>query len=170
MEIGPDAFRWSALPQKESSSSSSSSSSPSSVQIFIFFLSVFFILQNLAWHLFNFRVNDNAFFICDNLTTSQFDNFRYVKATNWASHSSEIEPVPVNPSFKFFSVSLKFRACYITGQWGEFTVKNASLYWDILSWGSFYCFHQKIVFIIFVSFFDEVSNFCNITLTNQKLE
>ena len=122
------------------------------MQIFIFFLSVFFILQNLAWHLFNFRVNDNAFFICDNLTTSQFDNFRYVKATNWASHSSEIEPVPVNPSFKFFSVSLKFRACYITGQWGEFTVKNASLYWDILSWGSFYCFHQKIVFIIFVSF------------------
>ena len=110
------------------------------MQIFIFFLSVFFILQNLAWHLFNFRVNDNAFFICDNLTTSQFDNFRYVKATNWASHSSEIEPVPVNPSFKFFSVSLKFRACYITGQWGEFTVKNASLYWDILSWGSFYCF------------------------------
>ena len=32
-------------------------------------------------------------------------------------------------------------------------------------------FHQKIrVLIIFISYFDEVSNFCNRILTNQKPE
>ena len=33
-----------------------------------------------------------------------------------------------NPLF-FFSVSLKFQACYITVQWGDFTVKNGTLLW-----------------------------------------
>ena len=36
-----------------------------------------------------------------------------------------------------FSVSVKSRACYITGQWGEFTVKNATLYLHLLSWHFF---------------------------------
>ena len=34
----------------------------------------------------------------------------------------------------------------------------------------FLVFHQKIVFIIFISFFDEVSNFYNWMLTNEKQE
>ena len=43
-----------------------------------------------------------------------------------------------------FSVSLKFQACYITSQWGEFSVKNALLRLHIHA-----VFHQKIcVFII----------------------
>ena len=65
-----------------------------------------------------------------------------------------------------FSVSLKFQACYITGQWGEFTVKNATFYLDKLSWHSFCCFQQTCVFIIFISFFDEASNLLNRILTN----
>ena len=69
------------------------------------------------------------------------------------------------------SVSLKFRACYITGQWGEFRVKNATICLHILFWYFFVVFHHKIcVFIIFISFFDKVSNFCNRILTNQKRE
>ena len=32
-----------------------------------------------------------------------------------------------------FSLYLKFRACQITGQWGEFTVKNGILYLHIFS-------------------------------------
>ena len=31
------------------------------------------------------------------------------------------------PSLYFFSVSLKFGACYITGQWGEFKIKKRML-------------------------------------------
>ena len=69
-----------------------------------------------------------------------------------------------------FSVSLKFGACCITGQWGEFKVSNAILCLHILFWYFFVFFHQKIVFIIFISFFDEVSSFRNRILTNQKPE
>ena len=43
-----------------------------------------------------------------------------------------------------FSVSLKFLACYITGQWGELIVKNATLCLHILSW------HNYVVFMIFI--------------------
>ena len=32
----------------------------------------------------------------------------------------------------YFSVSLKFRACHVTGQWGEFRVENATLCLHIL--------------------------------------
>ena len=64
-----------------------------------------------------------------------------------------------------FSVSLKFGAYYIKGQCGEFKRKmvlNAFIYFfGILLW----------FFIIkFISFFDEVSNFCKRILTNQKHE
>ena len=70
-----------------------------------------------------------------------------------------------------FSVSLKFGACYITGHWGEFRVKNATICLHILFWYFFVVFHHKIcVFIIFISFFDKVSNFRNRILTNQKRE
>ena len=66
-----------------------------------------------------------------------------------------------------FSVSLKFLACYITGQWEEFTVNNTTSFLHMLSW-HFLFFVKKFVFIIFVYFFDEVSNFRNRILTNQK--
>ena len=56
-----------------------------------------------------------------------------------------------------FSVSLQFEACCITGQWGEFRVKNATICLDILFWYSFVVYHHKIcVFIIFISSFDKV--------------
>ena len=52
-----------------------------------------------------------------------------------------------------FSVSLKFRACYITGQSSEFTAKTATIYLYILSWLFLIVFHKKsCAFIIFISF------------------
>ena len=54
-----------------------------------------------------------------------------------------------------FSTSLKFGACYITGQWDEFKVKNRAYCLHILFLHFFVVFHQKIcVFIIAISFFD----------------
>ena len=71
----------------------------------------------------------------------------------------------------YFSTSLKFGACYITGQWGKFKIKNATLYCHLLFWHFDVVFHQKIcLFIIFISFYDEVSDFHKIILTNQKHE
>ena len=68
-----------------------------------------------------------------------------------------------------FSVSLKFRASYITGWWGELREKNVTLCVHILSWHFVVVFYQKnCVFIIINSFFDKVSNFHNRILTNQK--
>ena len=70
-----------------------------------------------------------------------------------------------------FSISLKFVACYITGHWGEFRVKNDTICLHILFWYFFVIFHHKIcVFMIFISFFDKVSNFCSRILTDQKRE
>ena len=68
-------------------------------------------------------------------------------------------------------ISLKFWACYKTGHWGEFTLENVTLYFYILSWDFFGFFHQKIYgFIIFMSFFVELSNYLNIMRTNPKAE
>ena len=48
------------------------------------------------------------------------------------------------------------------------TIQNATLYFHLLSWNFFF---QKKTAIIFISFFfDEVSNFRNRILTNQKQE
>ena len=53
--------------------------------------------------------------------------------------------------------SLNFRADIID-QWGEFTVKNTTWFLHILS-SNLLFFYQKIsVFIVFISFFDKVSN------------
>ena len=53
-----------------------------------------------------------------------------------------------------FSVSLKFQACYFMGQWGEFTVKNTTLYLNILSLHFFFCFSsKKLCFYRFHFFF-----------------
>ena len=79
-----------------------------------------------------------------------------------------------------FFVSLKFRACYIKGQWGrvQSTQCNSLLtqiffpFFFFLFLFFFCCFSIKenCVFIIFFSFFAEASNFRNKILTNQKSE
>ena len=57
------------------------------------------------------------------------------------------------------------------GQLGRFRVKKCCFLFLYVFWHFFAVFHQNFfVFIIFISFLDEVSNFCNRTLTNQKLE
>ena len=78
------------------------------------------------------------------------------------------------------SVSLKFGACYITDQCGEFIQKCYLML--LCTFLAFFVvvvvvvvasvvFHHKIcVFIIFISFSDKVSNFRNRILTNQKRE
>ena len=81
-----------------------------------------------------------------------------------------------------FSVSLKSGAYYITGQWGKFIKKCYLIllytflafffffffFKDFFLAFFFFFFYQKIcVFIIFI-FLDEVSNFRNRILTNQK--
>ena len=62
-----------------------------------------------------------------------------------------------------FSLSLKFEACYIMGQWGEFRIKNANYVYIII-------FHQKNCFYYFHFYFNETSNFGNRILANQKQE
>ena len=71
-----------------------------------------------------------------------------------------------------FSVSLKFRVCYTMGQWGEFIVKKRMLiHIYIYFLGIFLLFFiKKCVFIIFISFSDEVSNFHKSILISQKLK
>ena len=56
-------------------------------------------------------------------------------------------------------------------QWDKFMLKNATLCLHILFWHFLFVFHQSnCIFIIFISFFDTVSNFRNRILTNQKPE
>ena len=70
-----------------------------------------------------------------------------------------------------FPVSLKSGACFITGHWGKFWVKNTILCLHIIFWHFFlFCFSSKVFFLIFISFLDKVSNFRNRILTNQKPE
>ena len=65
----------------------------------------------------------------------------------------------------FFSVSLKFAACYITGEWGEFRMKNVICIYIYFYGISSLGFLKKIDFQS-VLIPDEVSNFCNRILTN----
>ena len=67
----------------------------------------------------------------------------------------------------FLPLSLKLGACHVTGQWDKFKVKKATLCEPVF----FVFFSSKnYVFIIFIYFLDEVSNFRKRTLTNQKPE
>ena len=69
-----------------------------------------------------------------------------------------------------FSVSPKSGACYVyIRSVGKFRVKNATLCLHAL-FGNLLFFIKECVFVIFISFFDEVSSFCNRILFNQKLE
>ena len=57
------------------------------------------------------------------------------------------------------------------GSVGRVQTKYTTLCFHLLPWHFFVAFHQKFsAFIIFISFFDEVSNFRNRILTNQKHE
>ena len=67
---------------------------------------------------------------------------------------------------------MKFEACYMTCQWGEFRVKNATLSVHILFLAFFLLlFIKMFVFLSFpFSFFYKVSKLRNRILTNQKPE
>ena len=71
---------------------------------------------------------------------------------------------------------LKFGDFYITGKWGRMLSEECYIMLTYTFFGIFFfflvcVFHQKIcVFIIFISAFDEASNFRNRILTNQKPE
>ena len=72
--------------------------------------------------------------------------------------------------FVWQNVCLKFGAYYITGERGKFIIKM--LLTAFMNFDHFFIvfYHRICIFIIFISFFDKVSNFRNIILTNQKHE
>ena len=68
----------------------------------------------------------------------------------------------------FLRISKVWSMLY-TGQQSEFRVKNATLCLHVLFRHFFVAFYQKIcVFIIFISFFDKVSNFRNRILIQSE--
>ena len=73
-------------------------------------------------------------------------------------------------AFVWKNVCLKFGAYYITGERGKFIIKM--LLTAFMNFDHFFIvfYHRICIFIIFISFFDKVSNFRNIILTNQKHE
>ena len=79
-----------------------------------------------------------VFFCCKYISVKEDAKKEFVHKCKFSSQSSILTPIKLGLSDMnvfhkqflitcVFSVSLKFRACYITGQWGEFTVKNATL-------------------------------------------
>ena len=61
-------------------------------------------------------------------------------------------------------------SCYLTDQWGELRVQNATHVYICL-FGRFLMFIKTFVFLSFsFLFFDEASSISSRTLTNQKLE
>ena len=75
-----------------------------------------------------------------------------------------------NDTTSYFSVSLKFGACYMASQWGGFKKKLCFIF--SFTFLAFFVavFHHFCVFMISISFFDKVSNFRNRILTNQNYE
>ena len=66
---------------------------------------------------------------------------------------------------------LKFEVFYMTSQWGRVPSKECYSIFTYIFWHFFVVFHQKnCIFVIFISFFDEKSNFRNRILTNQRHE
>ena len=83
------------------------------------------------------------------------------------------------PADNFLSpiFSFNFGACYITAQWGEFRVKNATLCMHVpfllffkffYMFLFFYIYLSFYAFLLFSFFFHKVSNFRNRTSTSQK--
>ena len=66
-----------------------------------------------------------------------------------------------------FSVSLNFRVCYITGQWGEFRVINSTLCWNKVFW-IFFCFSSKKCVLIILIFFFFYLGFLSRTFTIHR--
>ena len=89
--------------------------------------------------------------------------------SNWVCYTD-------NFFYLYFFVSPKSGAYYITGQKGEFRLKNPTLYLTYTFLVLFYCFSSKNLslyhfdFFFFLCFFDKVSNFRNRILTSQNLE
>ena len=82
-----------------------------------------------------------------------------------------LERVPLTISYHlYFSIPVKFGACYITGQWGRGRSKQCNSLFTYTFLGFFVVFINKFVFLSFSFFFDEVSNFHKRILTNQKTE
>ena len=90
--------------------------------------------QSLLWAVDLFQQPPGTSLRINNLW---FEMCECVHLTKWHQH--------------IFSVSVKFGACYITGQWGEFKVKIATICLHKLFWYFFVVFHHKI-FIKFLSF------------------
>ena len=102
------------------------------------------------------------------LTATQFVSEHSTVCALHKQSTKEVECVHLTKCHQYiFSVSLKSGAYYITGQWGKF-IKKCYLILLYTFLAFFFFFYQKIcVFIIFI-FLDEVSNFRNRILTNQK--
>ena len=82
------------------------------------------------------------------------------------------ECVPLTVSYHLYFLCIsKVWSMLHHRSWGEFRVKNATLCLYIILW-YFLFFIKKFVFLSFSSlfFFDEVSNFRNRLLANQKSE
>ena len=115
-----------------------------------------------------FTLPNDGWSISRNVTKSKFIKIECVHLTKWYQY--------------IFSVSLKSGAYYISGQWGEFIkICYLMLSYTLLAFFSFFSFsfvfvclfvfrHKICVFIIFISYFDELWNFRNRMLTNQKHE
>ena len=115
-----------------------------------------------------FTLPNDGWSFSRNVTKSKFIETECVHLTKWYQY--------------IFSVSLKSGAYYISGQWGEFIkICYLMLSYTLLTFFSFFSFsfifvclfvfrHKICVFIIFISYFDELWNFRNRMLTNQKHE
>ena len=88
-------------------------------------------------------------------------NFYCKTAATQASQASNLEESVRLTKWHqyFFSVSLKFGAHYITGQFGQFIKKCYLKLFRTFFWHFFVFHHEICVFINFISFFDQASNF-----------
>ena len=136
-------------------------------------------LQNIARGIISFIIPVMCFVNKVNSTGSVKWNFYWKYSCVFISMVTFFHLETIRSVFRWqflitfiFSVSLQLRVYYIKDQWGEFTVKNATLYSHIPFLAYFLLlFIKKNVLLSFsFLFFDEVSSYRNIILTNQKLK
>ena len=94
----------------------------------IYFLS-FFIFLGLLWYKFQYIAGNWLMF--SNILVKLIKQ-KLVGQVSW-----ECDPLIISYQLSV-SVSLKFGACYINGQWGEFRIKNATSCFQILFWRVFF--------------------------------
>ena len=88
---------------------------------------------------------------------------------HFSSSAKECTPLTISYHL-YFLRSLKFGACYITGHWNDFRVKDATLIFRIFFYIPLF-FIQKFVFLSFSFIFsDKVSNYRIRVSTNLKSE